>query len=580
MEILTKIHENFAARARRAVGTASLVSTTQCYGLDKDPFAVELAKVTVMLGKRLALAEIEDNWFPDRDELPFTFEDPLPLDNLDTNIRCDDALFCDWPHADYIIGNPPYQSKNKMVQEFGREYVDQVRAEFPEVSGRADYCVFWLRKAHDELPQNGRAGLVGTNTIRQTYSRRGGLDYIVQNRGTVTEAVSTQVWSGDAVVHVSIVNWIKGTQSGKKKLFVQEGDNRDSPWRVYELDTIGAALSPEFDVTKAIALKANADSEICYQGQTHGHSGFLLTREQASQIKSDPSSIRCVHPYLTGDELLSEPDGRPKRHVIDLNHCPDLLSAKKHKAAYQHVEQHVMPDILAKAEEEHRKTRKETGPRQSHARHWWKFWRGRREMVKCVSGLPRYIACSRVTKRPIFAFIDSSIRPNDALQVFPVADDYSFGVLQSGLHWHWFAERCSTLKGDPRYTSNTVFDSFPWPQNPTLSQVNAVASAAHRLRNLRTRLLHEHSGNLRDLYRTTEVPGHNPLNVAHNTLDTAVRSAYRMSPSDSVLQVLFELNQQLAQAEEDARPVIAPGLPPHVTSPSRLITDDAVQPPV
>jgi type II restriction/modification system DNA methylase subunit YeeA len=49
MEILAKIHDNFGKKARRAVGTASLVSTKQFYGIDKDQFAVELAKVTLML---------------------------------------------------------------------------------------------------------------------------------------------------------------------------------------------------------------------------------------------------------------------------------------------------------------------------------------------------------------------------------------------------------------------------------------------------------------------------------------------------------------------------------------------------
>ena len=72
---------------------------------------------------------------------------------------------------------------------------------YPEIPGRADYCVYWFRKAHDILRIGQRAGLVGTNTIRQNYSRQGGLDYIVQHGGTITEAVSSQPWSGEAVVH-------------------------------------------------------------------------------------------------------------------------------------------------------------------------------------------------------------------------------------------------------------------------------------------------------------------------------------------------------------------------------------------
>ena len=50
----------------------------------------------------------------------------------------------------------------------------------------ADYCVYWFRKAHDHLPActaddpvAGRAGLVGTQNIRNNQSRVGGLDHVV-----------------------------------------------------------------------------------------------------------------------------------------------------------------------------------------------------------------------------------------------------------------------------------------------------------------------------------------------------------------------------------------------------------------
>ena len=51
-----------------------------------------------------------------------------------------------------------------------------LRKHFPDVDGRADYCTYWFRKAHDVLQPGSRAGLVGTNTIRQNYSREASLD--------------------------------------------------------------------------------------------------------------------------------------------------------------------------------------------------------------------------------------------------------------------------------------------------------------------------------------------------------------------------------------------------------------------
>ena len=93
--------------------------------------------------------------------------------------------------VDAIVGNPPYQSKNKLQVEKGVQYLNELRNRYPEVDGRSDYCVYWFRPAHDNLKSGQRAGLVGTNTIRQNYSREASLDYIVQNEGTITEAMSS-----------------------------------------------------------------------------------------------------------------------------------------------------------------------------------------------------------------------------------------------------------------------------------------------------------------------------------------------------------------------------------------------------
>lgn len=577
-ELLEKIHQK-STRAANLIGTMSLVKTSQFYGIDIKPFAVELAKVTLMLAKKLALDEENHLLNVVQMNLPLDMDRALPLDNLDQNIRCDDALFCDWETVDAIIGNPPYQSKNKMQQEYGAAYVRRVRAKYSEVPGRADYCVYWLRRTHDELKPNGRAGLVGTNTIRQNYSREGGLDYIVGNNGTITEAVSTQVWSGDAVVHVSIVNWIKGEQLGKKKLFTQVGDDKNSPWEIVELDSINSSLSAKLDVTTAKSLTINIKSEVCYQGQTHGHEGFLLTPPEAQVMLKEQASKFVIHPYLIGDDLVGKLQSKPSRYVIDLNHCPDLFAAMKYGKAFKQIEQTVMPAMLKKAQEEQRQTGKDTGPRQVHYRRWWKFWRSRPEMLDKLSNISRYIACSRITKRQIFEFIDANIRPNDKLQIFVLPDDYSFGIISSGMHWEWFKAKCTTLKADYNYNAESIWETFPFPQSPTLAQAKKVAAAAVNLRKLRRKVMTENQWSLRELYRTLDLPGDNPLRKAHAELDAAVREAYSMKAKDDPLEFLLKLNFEVANRESQGLSVIAPGLPPVVKNPSEFITDDCVKMP-
>jgi hypothetical protein len=576
------------AAFRKQVLTLSMVSPKQFFGLDIDEFAVELAKVTLLFGKKLALDEIHEALERDQIDLDLQGDHALPLENLDDNLRCDDALFAKWPRVDAIIGNPPYQSKNKMQQEFGRAYVNRVRARYPEVPGRADFCVYWFRRSHDELREGQRAGLVGTNTIRQNYSREGGLDYIVRNGGTITDAVSSQVWSGDAAVHVSIVNWVKGADAGPKRLMRQLGDADDSPWESINPEQINSALSFDEDVTNVAVLRANADSASCFQGQTHGHAGFLLPREEAEEhLRLVPADRAVLHPFLIADDLLGELDSLPKRYVIDFGDS-DLLTAQAHRTLYDRVQSMVLPDKEAKAlAEESRNAatraanlRGSVGKHHAHAlKSWWRlFWR-RGDMLAAIAPLTRYIACGRVTKRPIFEFVSTEIHPNDAVMVFPFEDDYSFGILQSSLHWEWFVARCSTMKGDFRYTSNTVFDTFPWPQAPTKPAIRSVAEASRALRTLRRDLMHKHKLSLRVLYRSLETPGAHPLKDAQAVLDAAVRAAYGFSPKASALPSLAKLNAECAAREARGESITPPGLPLPPGEQRKLVSSDCVQMP-
>jgi hypothetical protein len=238
-----------------------------------------------------------------------------------------------------------------------------------------------------------------------------------------------------------------------------------------------------------------------------------------------------------------------------------------------------MPVVLERAEREKKAMGKEVTRYTRIAKRWWQFYDYRPGTVEAINSVPRYIACSRVTKRPIFEFICNEIHADTALVIFRLPDNYSFGLLQSGIHWGWFVSRCSTLKGDFRYTSDTVFDTFPWPQSPSLADVKAVAQAAVALRALRRKVMAANAWSLRDLYRTLELPGDNPLRDAHAELDEAVRAAYGMKAKEDPLAFLLALNHAVAAKEQKGEPVTAPGLPPCVKEAKEFITDDCVRMP-
>jgi SAM-dependent methyltransferase len=572
LSLMAKIHAEFGKRAQQAVGTRAMVSTKQLFGMDIGAFAVELAKVTLMIAKELAIDESRA-WLDDAQlDLPIEFDAALPLDNLDENILCCDSLFSKWPQANAIVGNPPYLGSRYLAKEHGYKYANAIYDAFPDVPKMADYCVHWFRLTHERLPAGGRAGLVGTNSVRQNESREASLDYIVDNGGTITEAVSTQVWSGDAAVHVSIVNWIKGESKGVKHLYTQLGDRVDSPWMKEDVESISPHLSTKKDTRSSQRLKAN--ERFCFTGQNPVNAGFFLEPEEAlAWLKEDAKLKDVLFPYMIGRDLLEE--GGPTRWIIDFAQR-DQFAAMKYQRAFERVKERVMPVVLERAEKERVATGKDVTRYGRIAQRWWQFYDYRPGTIAAINSVPRYIACSRVTKRPIIEFVSNAIHADTKLVIFKLADDYSFGILQSMVHWHWAYSRGGTLKGDFSYTSDTVFDTYPWPQKPSADDARKVADAAVALRKLRRRVMADHDWNLRDLYRTLETPGQSPLRTAHESLDASVRKAYGMTAKADPLDFLLALNAELADREASMRPVVGPGLPPAISNAATFITDDSI----
>lgn len=541
--------------------SCAYVSTKQFYGIDLNPFAVELAKVTLMIAKEMNIKEAMDK------------QDTLPLDNLDNNIICADALFADWPECDAIIGNPPFQSKGKMQKEFGKQYVDKLRKAYPNISGHADFCTYWFYNAHKNLKEDSYAGLVGTNTIKQNFSRVAGLDYIVNNGGEIFNAVSSQDWSGEAAVYVSIVNWKKGSYESEKMLYTLD-QKEDQVLNI--VDYISSSLSLNVDVSNSKVLKCNTIPKKCFQGQTHAYKDFLLKKADAFKlIKKDKKNAEHLYPFLIGDELIGNLNSQPERMSIDFSDAENIIALQQYPDLLKHLKEKVLPGIEEKAKAEFNSLGKK-GPRQSHLERWWQMWCIRKNLLSELEKISRYIVCARVTKRNIFEFVSTEIRPNDKIVVFAFDDDYSFGIIQSNIHWSWFKEKCTTLEERLNYNA-TIFETFPFPQNPTKIQIKKVAVAAKELRDARNKAMQDHVMSLRNLYRLLEQPGKNHIRNLHEALDKAVMEAYNFTEQEDLLAQLLALNLQVAQNENEGKPVQPPGLPEFIKNKEEYISDDCVK---
>ncbi|MEM9348337.1 MAG: DNA methyltransferase [Planctomycetota bacterium] len=356
-ELLDKLDR--VSEKKHTTGRLGGVTARQFFGMDINPFAVELAKVTMMIARKLAIDELHMD------------EEALPLDNLDENFRATDALMVfeggagvspavppqaekeindslqaapkrqagrpphlrqeaqpvqtPWPDADVIIGNPPFLGAKRLKPEHGADYVNAVRRLYPSVPGMADYCVYWFRRSHDALPVcteddpvAGRAGLVGTQNIRNNKSREGGLDHIVKT-GTIIEAVDNQPWSSEANVHVSIANWVKTAESTNHHNPSRRPTDAGQENKAAEIDSAPdsaetapasasgvrppPAISQEGDTTNPADLFIPAKKKLWFKLHTKP-----AKRNKRGQGPANKQGVRCAHPRPpTKDQDQSNP---------------------------------------------------------------------------------------------------------------------------------------------------------------------------------------------------------------------------------------------------------------------------------
>jgi SAM-dependent methyltransferase len=492
-----------------------LVTPLQFYGMDTNPFAVELARVTLMIARKIAI-----------DNLQLT-EPALPLDTLDNNIVCQDALFREWPKANAIIGNPPFLGGKHIRMNLNDEYVDKIFQHFPKVKD-VDFCAYWFRLAHDKIDQKGRVGLVATNSISQGKSRIAALDYITQNGGYIHEAVSTQHWSGAAKVHVSIVNWCK-----------------DKPQNYYLDDQIVAqinsALKSSIDVSQAVRLQANLNK--CFQGVIPVGEGFIVTEQQVTDwIKADSKNTEVLKLFSMGANLAQNPHGKPERWIIDFSNM-SIEESSNYDLPFEHIKVNVKPE---------REKNREAVMREK----WWRFKRTNEAMRTAISTLSFYFAVPEVSKWAIFIPCPLEWLPGNKTKAVVSDDFYIFGILSSNIHCEWIHAQKSTLGASIAYTHNTCFETFPFPQTADIKIVQKIRTKAEELHQYRTQQMETKQWGITTLYNKFFNEPSSQLYKLHQQLDKLVMDAYKFTPEDDILKKLLTLNLELAEKEKQGIKIV------------------------
>ena len=114
---------------------------------------------------------------------------------------------------------------------------------------------------------------------------------------------------------------------------------------------------------------------------------------------------------------------------------------------------------------------------------------------------------------------------NNSCLAVPNATLYEFGILSSTMHNAWVRYTCGRLESRYRYSAGIVYNNYPWPQDVSAKQREAVGVAAQGVLDARAEHQKGKTGaSLADLYNPSSMPAN--LTAAHKALDKAVDAAY------------------------------------------------------
>lgn len=549
LEVVRFQAERFHTRA-----LAFHVGPQQLHGIELLPFPHALASVVVWIG-HLQWLRLHGYRIQER---------PI-LKKLQPIVQ-GDSLDLPWPVVEAIIGNPPFIGCKRLRSALGDASVDSLFKTWDgRVPGEADYVCYWFEKARAAVVsgQAKRVGLLATNSLRMGKNRVV-LERILAD-STIFFAESDRDWVLEgAAVRVSMVGF-GVMESGESQIL----DGKP-------VSTINPDLTSTADLS--LAKRQMENSGFSFIGDQKS-GPFEVDGEVATKWLMAPlnpngrSNSDVLKPWINGDDVLKRHQGRwiidfglgpsrPKNGGVPGELYLDETSVSFYEAPYQYALQHVKP------------ARDGSGSAK-RTPHWFLHVWPRPEMRRRIKELGRYLATVIHSKHRVFRWYDSAILPSHALAVIGSNSDGMFGLLQSRIHELWALAMCSFIGvgNDPRYTPNTTFETFPFPEGFHDSPPAPVAEAARLLHEARERWLNPEGADEAELKKRTLTALYNAreagqaawLNHLHRDLDRAVLSAYGWS---DLAEPLFQAEDALRAANPKGD---ALGLPLTRTEPGQAL---------
>jgi type I restriction-modification system DNA methylase subunit len=493
------------------------------YGIEYEEFPARIAEVAMWLIDHQMNVRISHEFGQ--------YFVRLPLKKAATIVH-GNALQVDWAsiitknELSFILGNPPFIGKH--LQNKGQKADMEKVFKSCDGSGLLDYVSAWYLKAAEYIQGTEiQVAFVSTNSIVQG-EQVGVLWNLLFNSHHIKIhfAHRTFSWSneakGNAAVHVVIIGF--GNFEPNKKVIYEYSDIKQEPHELY-VKNINAYLVEGKDFVLSTRKKPVCFVPEMLKGSQPTDNGNLLLsdQEKITFLKREPQASKFIFPFLSAKEFLHN-DKRWCFWLVDadpseIKKCPELLKRidavrqfrlKSSKAAT--VKWAQSPSL---------------------------FTENRQPKSNYIL-IPRHSSENR--KYIPFGFFTQKFIVADSCNSIPNAGLYHFGVLNSLMHNTWIKNVCGRLESRFRYSNDIVYNNYPWPENPSKKQIEAIEKAAQRVLDTRDKFP---VSSLADLYDPLTMPP--ALIKAHEDLDRLVDVAYRPQPFISEakrMEFLFELYEK------------------------------------
>jgi hypothetical protein len=398
---------------------------------------------------------------------------------------------------DAFVGNPPFLGDTRMRKALGanyRKYITQYISD--NEKGKADLIVFFFLRSFGMLGKNGVLGLLATDTLSHGDSRRIGLQRIISLGGSIFRARTRIRWPGKASIVVHQVHIAK---------FKWRGDFILNDQRV---DQISSHLHSTDNWTPR---KLISNLDLVFEGTAPNGEGFLIPADQAlALVKHNPHYAEILYPYIIARQVNQNADLSTDRWIINFWDWSEERSAT-YDIPYKHIEETVKPI---------RQRRDATGEfvlRSPIPQKWWQHKERRPALYHAIGRgqlfdshpqgwdrkkrLPQVLVMARgATKYPCFTLLENKYIFGDSLCIIANASFSTFAVLSSDIHAIWAWHEGGRKKFDLRYTQESIFETFPFPEGVLEDKTPDLASFGSQFFELRKSYMLDYEKGMTDFY--------------------------------------------------------------------------------